>query len=130
LDIFCIVYLDNILIYSKNKKDYIEYIKKVFKYLQNIYFFIDTNKYYFNITRIEFLGNIITTTRLEISFTKIQAVKDWPVPTSIKEIQSFLRFANYCKKFIKGFRTITRLFTDFTRKDKGISIDQRNTNNI
>jgi hypothetical protein len=106
------------LIYSKNKKDYIGYIKKVFKYLQDIYLFIDTDKYYFNITRIEFLGNIVTTTGLEISSAKIQVVKDWPVPTSIKEIQSFLRFANYYRKFIKGFGTITRLLTDLTRKDK------------
>jgi hypothetical protein len=86
--------------------------------LQNIYFFIDTDKYYFNITKIEFLRNIVTTTRLEISSAKIQAVKDWPVPTNIKEIQSFLGFANYCRKFIKRFRTITRLLTDLTRKNK------------
>jgi hypothetical protein len=64
------------------------------------------------------LENIVITTRLEISPAKIQAVKDWPVPTSIKEIQSFFGFANYYRKFIKGFRTITRLLTDLTRKDK------------
>jgi hypothetical protein len=106
------------LIYSRNKKDYIGYIQKVFKYLQDIYFFIDTDKCYFNITKVEFLGNIVTTTGLEINPAKVQAVKDWPVPTSIKEIQSFLGFANYCRKFIKGFGTITRLLTDLTRKDK------------
>jgi hypothetical protein len=106
------------LIYSKNKKDYIGYIKKVFKYLYNIYFLIDTDKYYFNITRIEFLGNIVITSRLEINFKKIQAVKDWPVLSSIKKIQSFLGFANYYRKFIKRFGTITRLLTDFTKKEQ------------
>src|SRR5439155_24003607 len=67
---------------------------------------------------VEFLRYIITTTGVEMSNQKIQAVLEWLTPTNIKEVQSFLGFANYYRKFIKRFGSEAKPLTNLTRKDQ------------
>ena len=76
LDNFVVVYLDNILIYSKNIKKYKNYIKKVLEVLQAKDFKVKLKKYSFRVTEVEFLGFIVTTTGFKIDLEKVKAVQD------------------------------------------------------
>jgi predicted nucleotidyltransferase len=80
LDIFVIAYLNDILIYLQNKKEYKEYVQTVLTLLQQHNLLVDPNK---------------CKNRVQISEDKIQVVKDWLTPRTVKEIQSFLGFVNF-----------------------------------
>ena len=82
-------------------------------------------KYKFWTTRVEFLGFIVTTSRIEIDPSKIKAVRDWPEPTIVKETQSFLEFANFYRRFIKNYSKVAALLTNLTRKDQKFSITSK-----
>ena len=86
---------------------------------------VKLKKYSFKVTEVEFLGFIVTTTGFKIDPGKVKAVQDWPEPTSVKEIQSFLRFANFYKRFIKDYSKVAILFTNFTKKDQKFSITSK-----
>jgi hypothetical protein len=73
---FVTVYLDDILIYSRKKEEHVGYIQKVFAKLRSYNLFIDPEKYFFYIEQGQFLENIITTKGIEISSTKVQAIKE------------------------------------------------------
>ena len=122
LDDFAVVYLDDILIYSKSLEEHKEQVKKVFEALQLRDLKVKLEKYEFWTTRVEFLGFIVTTSRIEIDPSKVEAVWDWLEPTIVKETQSFLGFANFYKRFIKDYSKVAVLLTNLTRKDQKFSI--------
>jgi Reverse transcriptase (RNA-dependent DNA polymerase) len=86
LDDFIVTYLNNIFIYSKNKKEYTSYIIKVLEALKRIELKINEKKSTFYQTEVEFLGYILTTTDIKINLKKIKAVLDWPTLITVKEI--------------------------------------------
>ena len=100
LNIFIIAYLNDILIYSKIKSKYIKYIKKVLGKLKAAELLIQSEKCEFHKKEVKFLGSIINIIGMRINPEKIRAVEEWPIPTNITEIQSFLSFANFYKCFI------------------------------
>ena len=118
LDVFVIVYLDDILVYSKNVKDHVTHVRKVLQKLQEHHLQVDPEKCVFHTKKVEFLGYIITTEGVEMSKEKVKAVLDWPTPTSVKTVQSFLGFANYYRKFIKGYGGVAAPLTELTKKDQ------------
>jgi RNase H-like domain found in reverse transcriptase len=65
---------------------------------------------------VKFLGYIMTINGIQMDSSKVEAVLNWPVPTSVKELQSFLGFANFYRRFIEGYSRITALLTDLTKK--------------
>ena len=67
---------------------------------------------------MDFLGYIITTKGVEMSGEKVEVVMNWPTPTSVKTVQSFLGFANYYQKFIRNYGAIATPLTELTRKDR------------
>ena len=68
---------------------------------------------------------IVTTSKIEIDPSKVKTVWDWPEPTTVKETQSFLGFANFYKRFIKDYSKIAALLTNLTRKDQRFSITSK-----
>jgi hypothetical protein len=100
LDIFVIAYLDNILIYSKTETEYIEYIRQVLAKLAIVLLLLELEKYKFHKEEVIFLGFIVGRNRIYIDLIKVNAVLTWPRLITVKEVQSFLGFANFYRRFI------------------------------
>ena len=75
MNIFYIIYLDNILIYNNNKKDYILYVKKILKKLKKVNLFLNINKYDFYVIRVKYLKLIIIIKKIEINYYKINIIR-------------------------------------------------------
>ena len=128
LDIFVVAYLDDILIYSINEKDHIKQINLVLETLEKADMRINEPKYTFHTKEIKFLGYIIGSKRIKMDPKKVQAIQDWPIPRNITEIQKFMGFANFYRRFIKSYSDITTLLTDLTKKNRPFTwIKERTT---
>src|SRR5436190_3659002 len=112
LNKFVIAYLNDILIYFKNKKDHKKHIKKVLKRFQEKNFYFKSEKYKFHKQQIEYLEHIITTKKLEMNLKKIKTVIKFLTSKCVKNIQTFQELAEYYQKFITDFISITALLTD------------------
>ena len=114
LNIFVIVYLDNIFIYTgKTGKPHIEVICWVFDQLQKYGLFVNLKEYRFHSDKVQFLCYIVSVQGIQIKEDKIEAVNAWPELQSIWDIQMFLRFANFYRRFIKIFSVIKKIFYNF-----------------
>ena len=95
LDVSIVVYLDDILVYSDNPDDHIKHIHQVLEHLRANNLFIKVNKCDFSVDTMNFLGFIVSPDGLKMDDAKIQVIHDWPAPQCVKDIQSFLGFANF-----------------------------------
>jgi hypothetical protein len=95
LDDFCTAYLDDILIYSDNKLEHKQHIKKVLKRLCYASLQIDLKKCEFHVTWTKYLGFVISTDGVKVDPDKIFVIKHWTAPTTVKSVQFFLRFCNF-----------------------------------
>jgi hypothetical protein len=118
LDVFVVCYLDDILIFSDNEEEHTEHVHKVLKALQDANLLVEPKKSHFHVKEVDFLGHTISPGEIRMDRKKISAVRDWPKPGSIKEVQSFLGFANYYRRFIKDFSKIANPLTELTKKDR------------
>jgi hypothetical protein len=118
LDIFVVCYLDDILIFSDTEEEHTEHVHKVLKALQDANMLVEPTKSHFHQSQVTYLGHEISHNEIRMDRRKIAAVAEWKVPTSVKETQSFLGFANYYRRFIKGFSKIAIPLTEITKKDK------------
>jgi len=97
LDIFVVVYLDDILIYLDNLEDHCGYVKEVLRHLWLHKLFASPAKCVFHKESVEFLGFVLGPQGLLMNKQKVQTIRDWPMPQQLKEVQSFLEFSNfYC----------------------------------
>jgi len=111
-----IIYLDDILIFATTLDKLVFYTHKVLKCLQELDLFLCPTKYSFNQTSVEYLGLIISEGELRMDPVKLQAVKDWPWPKSVKDIQKFLGFCNFYQCFIHTYSTLACPLFDLTKK--------------
>ena len=117
LDIFVTAYLDDILIYTKGTlKKHIQEVKKVFKALQEADIRLRPDKCKFHVKTVKFLGSIITTDGIQMDDEKVKAIREWPEPRNLKEVQAFLGFANFYRRFIQGYSQIGTPLTKMTKK--------------
>ncbi|KFY82311.1 hypothetical protein V498_08625, partial [Pseudogymnoascus sp. VKM F-4517 (FW-2822)] len=117
LDIFTIVYLDDILVYSASKDEHVQHVKCVLKKLKEYNLLLKLEKCEFHKNQVEFLGYIIGTHSIKMDQAKVKAVLEWPTPTTVKEVQAFLGFANFYRRFIAGYSKVAQPLTELTRKD-------------
>jgi hypothetical protein len=106
LDICCIVYLDDILIYSKTEEDHISHVRLVLSRLIQHQLYAKLSKCEFHTQKVGYLGFVVTPNGVKIEEDQVGSIKDWPVPKSIRDIRIFLGFANYYRRFIEGFSRI------------------------
>ena len=102
LDVCVVIYLDDILIYSNNMSEHHQYIKEVCK--TSLY--TKAEKCEFHSKSVEYLGYILSPSGLTISDNKVKIIQDWPEPKKVKNIQSFLGFANFYHWFIFNYLDI------------------------
>ena len=117
LDVCVVIYLDDILIYSENPADHTTHVIEVLRRLRTNNLYAKVKKCEFNVTTTDFLGFVISPDGLCMDKTKIQVIQDWPVPRKVKDIQSFLGFANFYCRFIANFSEITVPLTCLMRKN-------------
>ncbi|CAI7849863.1 unnamed protein product, partial [Closterium sp. NIES-54] len=118
LDRFVIIFIDDIMIYSKSLKEHVEHLRQVFTRLCEHRLFAKQSKCEFAKPSIPFLGHIISHNQLAMDPSKVKSTREWKEPTSIKEVQAFLGLANYYRKFIRHFAAITSPRSNLLRKSE------------
>ncbi|GKA72286.1 putative reverse transcriptase domain-containing protein [Tanacetum coccineum] len=118
LDKFVIVFIDDILIYSRDEKEHEEHLKTILELLKKEELYAKFSKCEFWIHTVKFLGHVIDISGIHIDPTKIEAVKNWASLTTPLEIRQFLGLAGYYRRFIEGFSKIAKPMTELTQKDR------------
>ena len=116
VDINCVGFLGDVIIYPKNPAQHVEHVRNILAVLRKHKLYAKVEKCEFNQPRMTFVGYMMSTDGIGMDPTKISAITEWPVPRSIKEVQSFLGFANFCRKFIHGYSALASPLTSLTRK--------------
>lgn len=121
----CLVYMDDIIIYSTSLQEHIENLSAVFKKLRQANFKIQLDKSEFLHKEIAFLGHVVTPDGVKPNPDKIKVIKNYPIPKTQKQIKAFLGLLGYYRKFISDFAKLTKPLTECLRKDKIIKIDSK-----
>src|SRR5882724_513677 len=116
-DIFVVIYLDDILIFSDSLEDHWVHVQCILEHLCEYNLHSKPEKCLFHMQKIEFLGFIVTPTGISMDSTKTDTVSVWLTPTNFKAVQAFLRFANFYRQFIVGFSEIVIPLIRLTCKD-------------
>jgi len=124
LDVCIVVYLDDILIYSDNIMQHREHVKGVLKRLQKAGLYTKAEKCEFHSDSVEYLGYVLSPSGLTMSDAKVKTIQEWPEPKKVKDIQSFLGFANFYRRFIFNYSDIVIPLTYLTRKDASWNFDE------
>ena len=115
LDDFVIVFLDDILIYSKTLDDHERHVRKVLDILREQKLYAKESKCELFKEEVEFLGHIVGRSGIRMMEDKVKAVREWPTPTKATDVRSFLGTAGYYRRFIKDFSAIAASLTDLTK---------------
>ncbi|GJX14620.1 putative reverse transcriptase domain-containing protein [Tanacetum coccineum] len=118
LEKFIIVFIDDILIYSRNKEEHANHLRIILELLKKEKLYAKFSKCDFWIRIVQFLRHLIDSQGLHVDPAKIEAVKNWTSPTTPIEIRQFLGLAGYYQRFIKDFSKIAKSLTELTQKNK------------
>ncbi|GKA79796.1 putative reverse transcriptase domain-containing protein, partial [Tanacetum coccineum] len=116
LDKFVIAFIDDILIYSKNKQEHEEHLKLILELLKKEELYAKFSKCEFWIPKVQFFDHVIDSQGIHVDPAKIESIKDWASPKSPTEIRQFLGLAGYYRRFIEGFSKIAKPMTKLTQK--------------
>ena len=108
------IYMDDILVFSKTMDDHILTVRKVLQILQDNDLYLQPPKCHFHKKKINYLKYVIFYGHLEMDPIKVAGIMDWPTPTKVKEVQSFLGFCNFYCRFIKDYSKIAKLLFELT----------------
>ncbi|GKE79004.1 putative nucleotidyltransferase, ribonuclease H [Tanacetum coccineum] len=117
LDEFVIVFIDDILIYSKMKEEHEVHLKLVLELLRKEKLYAKFSKCEFWLQEVHFLGHVVNQRGIHVDPSKIEAVKNWKAPITPSKVQSFFRLAGYYRRFIVNFSKIAKPFTSLTQKN-------------
>lgn len=112
-----LVFVDDILIYSKTLEEHLQHLQQVFGLLQEHQLYLKKSKCLFAQPRLEYLGHIISGQGVATDPAKIQDVAEWPTPTDVKQLRSFLGLAGYYRRFIRNYGLISQPLTDLLKKN-------------
>ena len=96
-------------------------MKEVLERLRQHKLFVKLKKCEFSVKQVEFLGFIVGTNKISIDPSRVETIKDWPIPKSVNEIQMFLGFANFYRRFIEAYSRVARPLTDLLSKQNAKS---------
>ncbi|SPC65051.1 related to Gag-pol polyprotein [Ustilago sp. UG-2017b] len=115
IGVYVVVYLDDFLIFSDTEEAHVKHVTEVLTRLRSNRLFAKLSKCEFHTKTVEFLGYIIKQTGIEMDPGKVRTVKEWPMPESIHDIQRFLGFANFYRRFIAHFARIAKPLTSLVK---------------
>ncbi|GKA42644.1 reverse transcriptase domain-containing protein [Tanacetum coccineum] len=118
LNKFVIVFIDDILIYSKTQEEHVEHLRLVLELLKKEKLYAKFSKCEFWLREVQFLGHVINGNGIHVDPSKIEAVKNWKAPRTPTEVRSFLGLAGYYRRFIENFSKIAKSLTILTQKSK------------
>jgi hypothetical protein len=118
LNEFVIIYLNDIIVYSNSKKKHIQHVRKILQRFREANIQIDVDKCEFHIIETKFLKMIIDRDDIKMNSEKIKAIIEWKTSNHLKEIQAFLEFVNFYRRFIKNFSKIVKSLIRLTRKNQ------------
>jgi hypothetical protein len=118
LDKFFIVFLDDILVYSKTGEEHEQHLRMVLQVLREHQVYAKLSNCSFYQKQIHYLGHIISEGGIIVDPEKVQAIQEWPVPRNVTEVRSFMGLAGYNRRFIAGFSRIAHAITSLQRKGK------------
>ncbi|KAK8690915.1 hypothetical protein V6N13_074440 [Hibiscus sabdariffa] len=111
LDQFVVVFIDDILVYSRTEEDHDRYLRLVLQNLLENQLYAKLSKCEFWIREVVFLGHIVSSEGIQVDPKKVEAIVNWKQPTSVTEIRSFLGLAGYCRRFVSGFSKVAAPLT-------------------
>ena len=116
LDQFVVVFIDDILVYSKDAQDHEQHLRMVLQILREKKLFAKLSKCEFWLNEVSVLGYIVYVEGIRVDPTKIEAIVNWKPPRNVTEVRSFLGLAGYYRRFVKGFSVIASSLTKLLRK--------------
>ncbi|XP_074293182.1 putative mitochondrial protein AtMg00860 [Silene latifolia] len=117
LDKFIVVFIDDILVYSKTKEEHEEHLRLVLQTLREHQLYAKLSKCEFWLEKVAFLGHIISKEEVAMDPTKIEVVSRWVSPKNVAEVISFLGLTGYYRRFVKDFCKIARPLTSLMKKE-------------
>ncbi|GBG90119.1 hypothetical protein CBR_g50212 [Chara braunii] len=117
LDKFVVVYLDDILIFSKSAEEHAQHVETVLSLLRQHKYKVDLEKCEFGRTKILYLSHEVSAEGIRPKDAKVASIRDWPRPQTVTEVRSFLGMCGYYRNFVKNYFTIASPLTDLTRLD-------------
>lgn len=110
-----LVFFDDILIYSKSLIDHLEHLERVFKRLQQHSLKVKESKCSFGVDRVEYLGHVISAKGVAVDPSKIECIRNWAKPKTLKGLRGFLGLAGYYRKFVRNFGIIAKPLTNMLK---------------
>ena len=117
LDVGVNAYMDDILIYRETVEEHVALVRQVMERLRKARLCVSIKKSSFHQLEVEFLGYKMSDRRISITSTKVEEIRAWSTPENVVYVQSFMGFANFYRRFIKGFSKLAEPLTDLTKKD-------------
>ena len=113
----CLIYIDDIIVFSTSFRDHLQHLEEVFRRLRQANVKLKPSKCSFARSQVEYLGHLVSKHGVRPNPAKITAVTEFPVPTNVKGVRSFLGLANYYRRFVKDFARIASPLNQLLRKD-------------
>ncbi|KAK3507924.1 hypothetical protein QTP70_003814 [Hemibagrus guttatus] len=110
-----IAYIDDILVYSTSMEEHVRQVREVLTRLQRHHLYVKLEKCEFHRSTVTFLGYVISHQGVEMDVVKVRAVTEWPAPTTVRELQQFLGFANFYRRFIRNYSSVAGPLTSLLR---------------
>ena len=116
LDIFVLIFLDDILVYSRSVEEHAEHLRKVLHKLREYGLYAKASKCEILKTPLEFLGHEVTVDGMASTEQKLKAVREWEHPRDVTSLRSFLGFANYYQRYVQGYAHVANPLIELTKK--------------
>jgi hypothetical protein len=116
LDQFVVVFIDDILVYSKSSEEHEDHLRIVLQRLREHQLYAKFSKCEFWIKEVPFLGHVVSPEGIAVDPGKVKEVLEWKPPTTVSEVRSFLGFAGYYRRFIPNFSKIAKPITELLKK--------------
>jgi hypothetical protein len=117
LDKFVVVFIDDILIYSKNDEEHVKHLRIVLTRLREHQFYAKFRKCVFWLEEIQFLGHVLSAKGIAVDPSKVKDILEWNSPTTVHQVRSFLGLAGYYRRFILNFSKIVKPITGLLKND-------------
>ncbi|GBG79179.1 hypothetical protein CBR_g28895 [Chara braunii] len=117
LNKFMVVYLDDILVFSKTVREHAKHLALVLQSLRDSQYKINREKFSFGVPSVIYLCHVISGDGLAPEAAKIAAIQEWPQPQTVRDVRSFMGLASYYRKFVRNFYTVAAPLTNLTKKD-------------